>query len=80
MQMRTSLSRFLSQITAIADALRPGLTLMKASSISAGARVFSRGKIEKFRRDLHGGARLADGLEIGPGAQPGAGAVLVPFG
>ena len=41
MQMRTSLSRFLPQTTAIADALKPGLTLMKASSISAGATVFA---------------------------------------
>src|SRR6476646_900300 len=30
-------------------------------------------------RDLHGGARLADGFEIGGGAQPRAGAVLIPF-
>src|SRR5450755_3369257 len=40
MQIRTSLSRRLSQVTAIAAVLRPGLALMKASSISAGATVF----------------------------------------
>src|SRR5438876_1626222 len=40
MQIRTSLSRFLSQVTATAEALKPGLALMKASSISAGATVF----------------------------------------
>src|SRR5580692_2888868 len=39
-QMRTSLSRFLLQVTAIADVLRPGLALMKAASISSGATVF----------------------------------------
>jgi hypothetical protein len=39
MQIRTSLSRVLSQVTAIAALLSPGLTLMKASSISAGATV-----------------------------------------
>jgi len=33
MQMRTSLSRLLLQVTAIAEVLNPGLTLMKASSI-----------------------------------------------
>src|ERR1700737_4554753 len=40
MQIRTSPSRALLQVTAIAELLRPGLTLMKASSISAGATVF----------------------------------------
>src|SRR5256885_13111305 len=40
MQIRTSLSRVLSQVTAIAELLKPGLALMKASSISAGATVF----------------------------------------
>src|ERR1700736_926584 len=40
MQIRTSLSRVLLQVTAIAEALKPGLALMKASSISAGAMVF----------------------------------------
>src|SRR6476646_2612986 len=40
MQIRTSPSRVLSQVTAIAELLRPGLALMKASSISAGATVF----------------------------------------
>src|ERR1035437_7547194 len=40
MQIRTSLSRVLLQVTAIAEALKPGLALMKASSISAGATVF----------------------------------------
>src|SRR5258705_8123156 len=40
MQIRTSLSRVLSQVTAIAALLSPGLALMKASSISAGATVF----------------------------------------
>src|SRR6202142_1637421 len=40
MQIRTSESRVRLQVTAIADELRPGLTLMKASSISAGATVF----------------------------------------
>ena len=79
MQIRTSLSRLLSQVTEIADALRPGLTLMKASSISAGATVLAVGQFEVFRRNLHRGARLADGLEIGARAEPGAGAVLVPF-
>src|SRR5882724_12059764 len=39
MQIRTSLSRVLLQVTEIAALLRPGLTLMKASSISAGATV-----------------------------------------
>jgi len=33
MQIRTSLSRVLLQVTAIAEVLRPGLALMKASSI-----------------------------------------------
>src|SRR5258705_5257649 len=40
MQIRTSLSRVLSQVTAIAELLKPGLALMKASSISAGGTVF----------------------------------------
>src|SRR3984893_14125106 len=40
MQIRTSLSRVLLQVTDMAELLRPGLTLMKASSISAGATVF----------------------------------------
>src|SRR5882672_7501588 len=40
MQILTSPSLFLSQVTAIAVLLSPGLTLMKASSISAGATVF----------------------------------------
>src|ERR1700676_2564633 len=40
MQIRISLSRVLSQVTAIAELLKPGLALMKASSISAGATVF----------------------------------------
>src|SRR3954467_14772193 len=30
-------------------------------------------------RNLHGRARLADGFEIGGGAQPRAGAMLIPF-
>ena len=42
MQIRTSLSRVRLQVTAIAAALRPGLTLMKASSISAGAKAGGR--------------------------------------
>src|SRR5882724_6918886 len=41
MQIRTSLSRVLSQVTAIAEVLKPGLTLMKASSTSAGATIFA---------------------------------------
>src|SRR5258706_11221150 len=36
MQVHTSLSRVLSQATAIAGLLQPGLDLIKASSISAG--------------------------------------------
>src|ERR1700680_3170246 len=40
MQIRTSLSRALLQVTAMAEVLRPGLTLMKASSISAGGTAF----------------------------------------
>jgi hypothetical protein len=40
MQTRTSLSRRLVQITEIAELVNPGLTLMKASSISLGAMVF----------------------------------------
>ncbi len=40
MQIRTSLSRVRLQVTAIAALERPGLTLMKASSISDGATVF----------------------------------------
>jgi hypothetical protein len=35
--MRTSLSRLLSQVVEIAEALSPGLTLMKAASSSSGA-------------------------------------------
>src|ERR1700692_2817025 len=38
-QIRTSLSLLRSQVTAIAALLRPGLALMKASSISDGAMV-----------------------------------------
>ena len=79
MQIRTSLSRVWSQVTAIAELLRPGLTLMKASSISAGAMVFGVGQFQKFGGNFHRRARLADGLEIGPRAQPRAGAVLVPL-
>ncbi len=40
MQIRTWLGRVRLQVTAIAAWLRPGLTLMKASSMSAGATVF----------------------------------------
>src|ERR1700688_4384566 len=40
-QILTSLSRVRLQVTAIAEALRPGLALMKASSISAGATVLA---------------------------------------
>ncbi len=39
MQIRTSLSRRLSQVTAIAELLRPGLALTKASSTSAAVTV-----------------------------------------
>src|SRR5882672_12830730 len=39
-QTRTSLSRRLSQVTEIAELLKPGLALMKASSRSPGAIVF----------------------------------------
>src|SRR5215213_11862393 len=35
--------------------------------------------LQKFRWDLYRRARLADGFEISPRAQPRAGAVLVPF-
>src|SRR5258706_6541248 len=38
-QIRTSLSRVLSQVTETAELLSPGLALMKASSTSAGATV-----------------------------------------
>ena len=80
MQIRTSLSRRLSQVTEIAELLRPGLTLMKASSISPGAIGL---RLRQVRRnslgDFHRGAGLADGLEIGARAEPRAGAVLVPF-
>src|SRR4051794_7853773 len=41
MQIRTSLKRALSQITETAELLKPGLALMKASSISAGAIVLT---------------------------------------
>ena len=69
MQIRTSLSRFRSQVTAIAALLRPGLALMKASSMSDGAIVFGSDNSQKFGRNFHRGAGLADGLEIGPRAQ-----------
>src|SRR3954452_15299521 len=36
-QIRTSLRRLLSQVVEIADALKPGLALMKAASSSSGA-------------------------------------------
>ena len=79
MQIRTSPSRDLSQVTAIAELLRPGLTLMKASSMSAGAMVFGSDNCWNSVGNFHGGTRLANGFEIGPRAQPRTGAVLVPF-
>ena len=78
-QTRTSLSRRLSQVTEIAELLRPGLTLMKASSRSPGAIGLRLRQLQEFFGDLHRRARLADGLEIGPRAEPRTGAVLVPF-
>ena len=65
--------------TAIAASLRPGLTLMKASSISDGATVFGSDSSRNSGGNFHRGARLADGLEISPRRQPRAGAVLVPL-
>src|SRR5665213_3542532 len=41
MHIRTSLSRVRLQVTDIAEVLRPGLALTKASSISAGATVLA---------------------------------------
>ena len=52
---------------------------MKASSTSAGAIVLAVRQLQVLVRDLHRGARFADGLEIGALAQARAGAVLVPL-
>src|SRR4051794_6153168 len=47
MQIRTSLRRLWSQITATAALLKPGLALMKAPSTSAGATVFGSERSRK---------------------------------
>ena len=78
-QMRTSVSRVLPQVTAIPARLSPGLALTNASSTSSGVTLSAALRLEKFRRDLHGGARLAHGLEIAARRQAGAHPVLVPF-
>src|SRR5260370_38989244 len=63
MQIRTSPSRVLSQVTAIAEALKPGWTLMKASSISAGATVFGGGDSTYSSGIFTAGGALAVGSE-----------------
>ena len=59
--------------------LSPGLALTKASSTSSGVTSSGALRLEIFRRDLHGGTRLAHRLEIAARRQAGADAVLVPF-
>ena len=79
MQIRTSLSRVRLQVTAIAGVAQARIDLDEGVLDLGGRHRLRLGQFEIFRRNLHRGARLADGLEIGPRAEPGAGAVLVPF-
>src|SRR3979411_742960 len=70
MQIRTSLNRVLSQITDTAELLRPGLALMKASSISAGAMVLAADNSRKSAGIFTAERALRMGLKKARGRKP----------
>ena len=79
MQMRTSLSRVRLQVTEDRRTAEAGIDLDKGLLDFGRCYRLRVRQLKEFGGNFHRGARLADGLEIRPRAQSGAGAVFFPL-